>query len=56
MTPYYIKHPVSDETKKALNIKGYRILDIKFAPSNWVDPENKPKRVSRKVKADEQAE
>jgi len=47
MTPYYEKHPVSPERKQELTRKGYKIIDAKFAPAGWQDPEA-PKRRSRK--------
>lgn len=48
MTIYYEKHPVSPERKQELRRKGYRIVDARFAPSDWQDPEApKPRRASR---------
>lgn len=58
MTVYYEKHPITAERKAELRAKGYRILDAKFAPADWVDPEAtkpKPKR-SRKAVADDRTE
>lgn len=49
--PYYEPHPVSPERKAELRSKGYRVLDAKFAPEGWVDPEA-PKRKPRKVADD----
>lgn len=52
-TPYYEKHPVSPERKLELLLKGYKILDIRFAPEGWKDPEA-PK--SKRVKKAEETE
>jgi hypothetical protein len=51
MTVYYEKHPISEERKKELMGKGYKILDIKFAPADWIDP-LKTKRKAKAVKND----
>lgn len=45
---YYEPHPCSDKRKAELRAKGYQVVDAKFKPVDWVDPE-KPKR-ARKVK------
>lgn len=54
---YYEPHPVSAERKAELRGKGYRIVDARFAPKGWQDPEApkpEPKRTSRKVRSDGQ--
>ena len=45
---YYEPHPCSDARKAELRAKGYQVVDAKFKPADWVDPE-KPNR-ARKVK------
>lgn len=53
MTVYYEKHPVTQERKDELRAKGYKIIDARFAPSGWIDPEApKPVRRMRKVADD----
>lgn len=52
---YYEKHPVTPERKAELRGKGYTIVDAKFAPKEWQDPEAQkaePKKQKR-VKSDE---
>lgn len=39
MQTYYEKHPVSPERKRELVGKGYRVVDARFAPPGWKDPE-----------------
>ena len=52
---YYEPHPVSPERKAELIRKGYQILDARFAPADWKDPEApKPTRRKRKVEYDDQ--
>lgn len=43
----YEPHPVSPERKRELIAKGYRILDARFAPADYVHPESKPVEVDR---------
>ncbi len=46
----YVKHPVSPELKQELRAKGYKILDERFKPEGYQDPDeaqDKPKK--RKV-------
>lgn len=55
MTVYYEPHPVTAERKAELRGKGYKILDARFAPADWVDPEA-PKPVRRKRKVEDHGE
>ena len=50
MTIHYEPHPVTPERKAELRAKDLTIIDAKFAPVEQV--EEKPKRQTRKVKAD----
>lgn len=34
---WYEPHPVSPERKVELRAKGYRIVDIAFAPPDWIE-------------------
>ena len=48
-TPYYLKHPANLEEVEALRAKGYEVIDAKFAPKDWVDPEA-PKPAPKRVR------
>lgn len=48
---YYEQHPVTAERKKELRAKGYRVLDIKFAPIGWSDPEAQQRPIKRRPSA-----
>lgn len=43
----YEPHPVSPQRKRELIAKGYRILDARFAPVDYVHPEAKHVEVDR---------
>ena len=45
----YIKHPLSREDKAEL-VGKYRIFDLKYAPADYKDPQEKPKRARKKAK------
>lgn len=43
----YVKHPVSPEEKAKLRAEGYKIIDIRFKPTE-VEEERPKKRYKRK--------
>ena len=54
---YYEPHPVSPARKVELRAKGYKIVDARFAPADWIVPdaiqtETPVKRRGRPRKAD----
>lgn len=44
MKTIYEKHPVTKERKAELKAKGYRIIDIEFAPKGYVSPETEAQK------------
>jgi hypothetical protein len=47
----YVKHPISDEEKKAIMADGFKIVDAIFAPTEEVEEEKPAKRKPAKAKA-----
>jgi hypothetical protein len=47
----YVKHPISDEEKKAIMADGIKIVDTIFAPTEEVEEEKPAKRKPAKAKA-----
>lgn len=45
----YVEHPVTPERKKELNAKGFKIVDIAFAPADYKAPQvQEPEQEQRK--------
>ena len=56
MTVYYEKHPITPGRKAELISKGYKVVDAKFAPAGWVDPEAKKPARRKKTSGEPETE
>ncbi|WP_193570318.1 hypothetical protein [Luteibacter yeojuensis] len=45
---HYEPHPVSPERKAELRAQGYRIVDVAFAPADYVRADAEPEQAARR--------
>lgn len=52
----YEPQPISRERKAELNAKGYRVVDIVFAPADYVHPEDQEKEPTKRTRKPKEVE